>query len=597
MKNKNFLSLQDLYDFYVKQNKDITFSSKEADDRDIVVHMEIPMNFSIKKFDSEENLISKLRFCHTLDNVNKTFISKKSMEKAMPSLYNKPILAYIYENDEGEFVFAGHEFYEDENGETVYEEHPVGTVPESANLELVFDKKEKKDYLEGYGIIWRTYSKAAEILEREEKCSVSVELDVKELSYSAKDKILNIDEFVFDGVTILGEDRETGREIKPGMRGAEITIANFSAEENSIFNKELLEEIKKFNMNFEKMENKQGGQYKMNLELFQELLSQYNVTEEDIQFEYSELDDEALKSAFAEAFAETAETSDNGDSADASAESDNTSDESADTNDGDNANDDDVDNSDDNSDDDSSDDDSSDANVDNGDDTSDNAQTYSITLPNGQVKTFSLSLNEIQNALYCLVNDTYADLDNDIYSVVVYEDDKEVVMIPYFGSKIYKQSYRRKKDNFSLEGDRVQVYAAYLTEDEQKRLEDMKANYASIDTELKDCKAKLANYEAEPEKIALLESDDFAGIKATEEYAELSKRENYFELDKADLEEKLNGILLQYAKSNKLNFSANEEIENKNDNKPENKFSMRPLPTFTTTKNRGRYGNLFSSDK
>ena len=170
------------------------------------------------------------------------------------------------------------------------------------------------------------------------------------------------------------------------------------------------------------------------------------------------------------------------------------------------------------------------------------------------------------------------------------EPKKYVVMQDIFSGRAYKQDYKVRSGEYQLVGDRTEVFAQYLTQDEINELDNMRKNYASIEKELN-------LFKEEPEKIELLSSDDFAGIKATEEYAELSKRENYFELNKADLEEKLNGILLQYAKSNKLNFSANEKTENKNDNKPENKFSMRPLPTFTTTKNRGRYGNLFSSDK
>jgi hypothetical protein len=47
-------------------------------------------------------------------------------------------------------------------------------------------------------------------------------------------------------------------------------------------------------------------------------------------------------------------------------------------------------------------------------------------------------------------------------------------------------------------------------------------------------------------------------MKSTDEYAELSKRENYFELSKDDIANKLDEIVLSYAKKNALKFSANE---------------------------------------
>lgn len=557
---KKLLSLADLYNFYATQNKSVRFSSNESNSK-IVVHIDEPFKFE-KEDDTSLTMQTHLRFCHTKDNVNKSFISKSSMEDAIPSAYNIPILGYIYKNDKDEYVFAGHEFYEDENGDTVYEEVPVGVVPESADLKLVYDKKEDKDYLEGNGLIWKTYSKASDILEREENLSVSVELDVEELSYDAKTKMLQIEKFKFSGVTILGENRYTGEEVKPGMRGAEISIADFSAENNSVFTEELINEIKKFNANFESLNlnNKQGGQ---DMNLFEELLAKYGVTEADVKFDYSEMSEDELKQAFAEAFKEadpeeepkgdegeepTEPEGDEGtdDGADEGSEPDDTDGEGKEGEDG-------------------------------TDEGNDDGDKYSLTLPNGDVKTFSLSLSDVQDALCALVNDTYAELDNDYYLVDVYADDSKVVMVSWYSGKAYRQSYKRKKDNFTLEGERVAVTRQWLSEDEEKMLNDMKTNYSSIEE-------KLSKYECEPEKIDIINSEDYAGIKATEEYAEISKRENYFDLSKEELTKKLDEITLSYAKKNALNFSANEDVE-----PTKKKIGIVPVVTSSKVSN---YGSL-----
>ena len=573
-KIKRLLSLDDLYEFYAKGNKDVRFSANDTDSN-IVVHITEPFVFK-KQFDNDLNLKTYLRFCHTKDNVNKSFISKNSMKDAIPTAYNMPILGYIYKNKDDEYVFAGHEFYEDENGDTVYEEVPVGVIPESADLKLVYDKKEDKDYLEGYGLIWKTYSKAAEILERVENLSVSVELVVEELSYSAKEKMLQIEKFKFSGVTILQEDRETGEEIKPGMRNASISLTDFSAENNSVFTEELINELKKFNKNFETLnENKQGGQ---EMNLFEELLAKYGVTEEDVEFDYSEMSEEELEKAFAEAF----ETEDENVESEESEEKPKEDGEEFSESEGEEAAEE------------GSEEEGSEPKVeeefeetsdeDNADASEENGKTYSITLPNGDVKTFSLSLGDIENALYCLVNDTYSELDNDIYGVQIYPDDKQVVMCGFFSNSCYRQSYKRKKDSFSLEGERVRVHSIFVSEDEQKMLDDMKANYSVIES-------KLANYEAEPEKVEILNSDEYAGIKATEEYAEISKRENYFELSKEDLTKKLDEITLSYAKQNKLNFSANaDEVVTKKS------INIVPIMGDSTNVSRGRYGGIFHKE-
>ncbi len=552
---KKLLSLADLYNFYATQNKSIKFSSNESNSK-IVVHIDEPFKFE-KENDTSLTMQTHLRFCHTKDNVNKSFISKSSMEDAIPSAYNMPILGYIYKNDKDEYVFAGHEFYEDENGDIVYEEVPVGVVPESADLKLVYDKKEDKDYLEGNGLIWKTYSKASDILEREEKLSVSVELEVEELSYDAKTKMLQIEKFKFSGVTILGENRYTGEEVKPGMRGAEISITDFSAENNSVFTEELINEIKKFNANFESLNlnNKQGGQ---DMNLFEELLAKYGVTEADVEFDYSEMSEDELKQAFAEAFEKAdPEEEPKGDEGDepTEPEGDDGADEGSESDDADGE---------------------GKEGEDGTDEGNDDGDKYSLTLPDGTVKNFSLSLGDIEGALNSLVNDTYCELDNDYYSTVVYPDDKQVVMCAWFSGLCYRQGYKRKKDTFTLEGERVQVHSIFVSDDEQKMLDDMKANYSVIET-------KLEQYEAEPEKIELLNSNDYAGIKSTEEYAEISKRENYFDLSKEELTKKLDEIMLSYAKQNKLNYSVAEPVERKN--------KIGKLPIYTEQKV-SNYGSL-----
>ena len=88
-------------------------------------------------------------------------------------------------------------------------------------------------------------------MKRKKKCSVSVELCIRELSYNAKDKVLDIKDFFFSGVTMLGKD-ENGEEVKPGMANSNIKLADFSQESNSMIlsesiNEKLVETIDRLN--------------------------------------------------------------------------------------------------------------------------------------------------------------------------------------------------------------------------------------------------------------------------------------------------------------------------------------------------------------
>ena len=71
---KKLLYLEDLYNFYVSQNKNVKFSSKDADTT-IVVHIDEPLTYDA---DSENDLIlnTPIRLCHTQKNINQSFISE-----------------------------------------------------------------------------------------------------------------------------------------------------------------------------------------------------------------------------------------------------------------------------------------------------------------------------------------------------------------------------------------------------------------------------------------------------------------------------------------------------------------------------------------
>jgi hypothetical protein len=254
---------------------------------------------------------------------------------------------------------------------------------------------------------------------------------------------------------------------------------------------------------------------------FEELLEKYGKTVEDITFDYEGLTDEELESAFASAFEESAEE-DESDIEDEEAE--------------------------------------------------ENFAKMSVNV-GGVVREFSVSLQDKINALYQLVNDTYAD-DGTWYDVTVYDEDKYVIMVDYWSGKGYKQSYKVKKDVYTLTGDRVEVYPQWLTQDEINSLDKLKKDYAEAVEELE-------RYTEEPKKLEILNSDDYSLIADNEEFIKLNKRENYFNLSVEDVEAKADAILTAAAKQHKFSEVGDEK-----------KFST-VKPFATPKKKAKRFGSLF----
>jgi len=204
-----------------------------------------------------------------------------------------------------------------------------------------------------------------------------------------------------------------------------------------------------------------------------------------------------------------------------------------------------------------------------------NELTYTVVIDDVE-KTFAVSLVDKLNALSQLVNNTYSESDNTYYDVDAYDDEKYVIMHDYWNNKHFRQSYSVKKDVYSLKGDRVEVFAQYLTADQIAKLDSMKADYASI-TE------KLTKYEAEPAKMEILNSEDYTNIAETVGFVKLKKEENHFDMSVEEVKAECDRQLLEYAKGNKIEFS-------------EDKKKSVGMKQFGQKKSgkTGRYGSLFN---
>lgn len=154
----------------------------------------------------------KLTLLHDDLNRNSSSLSMDAIKMAEPSLKNKPILAYIRKDENGEYDFAGHEIeitLSDDGVKTTYLERPVGIIPESTKVEYI--SKDGKVYATCTGYIYKDYSnETLELIEKTNGKCVSVELSIED-GHIDMDSIFHITKFDYLGVTILSDD------ITPGM--------------------------------------------------------------------------------------------------------------------------------------------------------------------------------------------------------------------------------------------------------------------------------------------------------------------------------------------------------------------------------------------
>ena len=562
---KKILTIEQLLQFCQTRNF-VRFSSKDSGYQ---LAVSVPTTFEVEdNVDETHRGMMRLKFKMFHDGLNRngSKVPHDSADRAMKTIPDRPVLAAIHQLDNGEWDFESHEmeFVENEDGEIEinYIEKQVG----SFSSEPAFwehDDKVDKDFVCAYAYIPRDYTKACEIIERKKGTKNSVELAIDELSYDAKDKCLVLEEFYVSGSTLLGREKD-GTPIEEGMLGSRADIADFSKDVNSVFFSSeekiiaMLENLDSKISNLAINNSKEGG--KETVSKFEELLAKYGKTIEDIDFDYENLSDEELEAKFAELFDDEVDPDT---SSEDNSEGTNTSEDNSDSNaklGTDNSNDDE-----------SSSDDVVTTNQQEDDDTSSDGSKK-------KTDDFTLSLQEKVNALYELVCSTYEEADNEWYGVTCYENPNYVVMHGYFNGRHYRQDYKVENEEYSLVGDRVQVYEQFLTQEEVDALAEMKSNYEA----LKEFKQNSEKAEFETKKNELLEDERFEIIKESEEYKALVNEANNYSLD--ELETKLKLIVADYALGNG-NFSKFDKQKS---------GRMFAIPAKSESVVTSKYGGIFS---
>lgn len=525
---KRLLFMEDLYDFYSNKYKRSTHFSAEKSGHQIFV--QVPAEFEVDKsadYKDESLLFCKVKLMHSGENRNHSSVTDEALKKASKTLAYKPVLANFmeYEDEEtGETLkdFTSHDMELNDDGSVNYIEKQVGCFTSDKPFFEV-EEETGHNFLYGYCAIPVDYTDAASIIERKNGTKISVELAVNEMSYNSKERVLELTDVVIMGATLLGKDPDTKKDIGEGMLNARLDIADFNAKNNSLFSDydstliDLQERLEKLESACFNNKNDISGKeetIEVEKEKFEEEVTEtVEVTETE---ETTEEEVTVTENKSEETVDETSEeTTEN-----AEEESvENTQDETTDTDVTENE--------------------------------SVNPEKYSVTMSDGSVKEFSLSLDEISMSLYNLVNQMYGEADNAYYGVIVYEDNT-LIMSDYWNGKYYRQSFSRDGDNFSLVGDRVAVHSVWVTDEEDASLNEMRSNYSSVVEELNTYKEKESN----EKKENLFNSEDYNGIKNTEDFVELKKHSKEYSLD--ELSEKLDKIISKSVKNGTFSFSNNE---------------------------------------
>lgn len=209
----------------------------------------------IRCYEDEETKLglkkAKVYIMHEGTNRNKTSFSKEAIKKAEETIKNRPLLAYIEVDEDGNAEdFSDHrmKLKRTKNGiEMYYLEKPIGVFPESCNPR--YEEIGGVTHFVADCYIWEGYSNEALSLidEADGEKQVSMEIAVLD-SETTEDGITDITDFNFMAVTVLGDDIVQGMN---GTCGLEMFSNNSNIEE---FTKEITSKIKEIEEGENKME-------------------------------------------------------------------------------------------------------------------------------------------------------------------------------------------------------------------------------------------------------------------------------------------------------------------------------------------------------
>lgn len=218
----------------------------------------------------------KIRIAYTGVNPNGSHFSKESFEKAIPSIYNCPVIGEYFEETDCFGSHGGRIIIDDKGVRFEQTTMPYGCI--DANSEISWETVEEdgieKEYLCATGYLWTSrYPEVEQVVNNSAKQSMEIEIESgKTIEIDGK-KYFDITDFLFSGFCILGS-------AEPCFASSEITSYTNNCDE---FKNQFYEMVKELKNSLQTSDtddniNSKGGQ---NVDL-QALLAKYSITQEEL---------------------------------------------------------------------------------------------------------------------------------------------------------------------------------------------------------------------------------------------------------------------------------------------------------------------------
>lgn len=248
--------------------------------------------------------------CYVLalgENDNNTSFSKETVDDALSTLFNIPVVGHLRFENNGNALMGGHdvEIVKNDKGKFVFKPItiPYGVVPQQNNTcyeKLKESDGKEKTYLTADIILWT--GRYPELLQAayDDDIYFAQSMEIFPLEQEIIDGVIHITKFQFSALCLLGKSDEKSKNVKPCFELARVEPYEFSKDEN--INKLYVEFEKELAKSYSADNVGKGGKEEMNTEIVKKILLEFGLAEDTkLSFEITDdMTEDDLRAKIAE---------------------------------------------------------------------------------------------------------------------------------------------------------------------------------------------------------------------------------------------------------------------------------------------------------
>lgn len=249
-------------------------------------------------------------------NRNHSYISQDVADKATPTIYNIPVVGHVYVDEDGEYHMGGHDItlVRDEQGRAKFKSLcvPFGVVPDNNDIhyeEIIDSNGNKVTYQVANVILWTgRYPELNNAIYNDDiYFGQSMEINVNATEPLSEDrKYTQINDYSYSALCLLGKSDDPDFNVEPCFPDSRVEPYKFSIDTET-FGKLMNEFKAEVGTCFRAINFEKGGDSRMTSEVYNSVLAEYDLNEEDIKFETENMTEEQFRAKLDEMKADNAD--------------------------------------------------------------------------------------------------------------------------------------------------------------------------------------------------------------------------------------------------------------------------------------------------